>query len=148
MQLPRKGILIRILIYGILLAIFLPPAVSRFFAEPEAKESVQQPAEPDLEGLDKKTIVGPDGKKMEYFELTPEEFEQRFGRPPPDQGPAFEPQKPAVPEAQPGEAKGIEGEAKVAGVDGEGKAGTPEAEKAPEPSEDANKPDPVENPDG
>ncbi len=90
MRLPRKGILIRIVIYGALLAFVLPPAIKRFFAEREAKQAVEQPDEgPNLEGLQKKTIVGPDGKQMEYFELTPEEFEARFGRPAPSEvGPA------------------------------------------------------------
>jgi len=150
MRLPRKGILIRILIYGILLAIVLPPAVKRFFAESEAQKQVQQSVEPDLEGLDKKTIVGPDGKKMEYFELTPEEFEQRFGRPPPEQGPAFEPQKPIPDGAEPGESTaGVEADA--GGLEASKGADDNSVDAAPALADDTigeAKPDPVEAPTG
>ncbi len=133
MRLPRKGILIRIVIYGVLLAIVLPPAVKRFFAERPAPEKIVAPPD-DLEGLQKKTIVGPDGKTMDYYELTPEEFEQRFGRPPPSEvGPAPTPGD----KAEPTKAETAE-QPPTEKASGDAKADLVESPSAPDPVEAGN----------
>lgn len=83
MRLPRKAILIRLCIYIPLLAFFGWQAYKRYQAEQEVKT-----AAPEIEGV-KRTIAGPDGKPIEYFEITEDQAKQMGWQP--------EPAKPAAP---------------------------------------------------
>jgi hypothetical protein len=83
---PRRGILIRALVYGPILGYLGWQAVERWRAQREADAAAQdQPAAPN-----KRTITFPDGSEHEVIELTPEQAEQMLGRPldPPDGGAA------------------------------------------------------------
>jgi hypothetical protein len=84
MRLPRKAILIRLCIYIPLLAFFGWQAYKRFRTEQEVKN-----AAPEIEGV-KRTITGPDGKPIEYFEITEDQAKQMGWQPEP---------KPATPPA-------------------------------------------------
>lgn len=77
MRLPRKAILIRLCIYIPLLAFFGWQAYKRYRSEQEV-----QSAAPELGGV-KRTITGPDGKQIEYFEITEDQAKQMGWQPEP-----------------------------------------------------------------
>ena len=100
MRLPRKGILIRIAVYGTLLAFFGWQAWTKHRAEKEL--AAEQAAHT-------RSATLPDGRTIEYMELTPEQAERMFGVPPavergaPDAAPAPAPEgAAAAPVAPPG----------------------------------------------
>jgi hypothetical protein len=74
---PRRGILIRLLVYGPILGYLGWQAIERWKGERGADSAAQeQPAEPL-----KRTVTFPDGTKHEVLELTPEQAEQMLGKP-------------------------------------------------------------------
>lgn len=81
MRLPSKGILIRLCIYVPLLAFFGYKAYQRYQSEQAAETAAPE------KGV-KRTIVGPDGKPMEYFEITEEQARQMGYKPEPEAKPA------------------------------------------------------------
>lgn len=76
MRWPRKGILIRLLIWPPILGYAVWSAFFRE-REPAPPPVVEQPVGK------KRTIEGPDGKTFQIIELTPEEYEAQYGEPPP-----------------------------------------------------------------
>jgi hypothetical protein len=78
-ELPRKGILIRIIIYGAALAFFGTGAIKRCLAEREAERAASR----DTADLPTKRVTLPDGSEVEILELTEAQFEAHFGQPPP-----------------------------------------------------------------
>ncbi len=105
MRLPRKGILIRLVIYGGLLSYFGWQALEHYFAEKEAEAGVA--AENDDRGLPSRKVNLPDGRSVEVLEITPEQAEQMYGVPPsvmpgePEGGAAKTPPAEAPAEAPP-----------------------------------------------
>lgn len=94
MRLPRKGILIRLCIYLPLLAFFGWKAYQRYQSEQAAER-----AAPELEGT-KRVITGPDGKPIEYFEITEEQAKKMGYQPEPEAAPPTDAKAP--PPAAPG----------------------------------------------
>jgi len=103
MRLPRRGILIRIVIYGALISFFGWQAWKKSQEQAELSGSTSDPAD----GPRAREATLPDGRRIEYIELTPEEAQKRFGanpaferegKPSPDSGAKPEP------EAKPPEA--------------------------------------------
>jgi hypothetical protein len=83
---PRRGVLIRLLVYGPILGYLGWHAIERWRAQREADAAVEQPSEPR-----KRTVTFPDGSQHEVLELTPEQAEQMLGKPlepPKDDAPA------------------------------------------------------------
>ena len=91
MRWPRKGILIRLLIYGPIIGYLGYQAVEKFRAEREVTEA-DAPAAPGGQDVEdklepyKKTIEMPDGSKQEIIQLTPEQAEEILGHPLPEPG--------------------------------------------------------------
>jgi hypothetical protein len=82
MRLPRKRVLIRVLIYVPLLGYFGWQALDRWRAEQVAhspEPSVEEKLAPH-----KKWMTFPDGTKQEIYELTPEEAADILGHEPPE----------------------------------------------------------------
>lgn len=80
MKLPRKGILIRIVIYGAALTFFGYGAIRKHLAEKEALEAAESDVvETNLDDLPTKKVVMPDGRTVEVLEMTEEQFEAQFG---------------------------------------------------------------------
>lgn len=77
MRLPRKGILIRIVIYGSLIGYFGWGAVKRYTAKRGA-DRAQTELREELE-QHKSTVTLPDGSQQEIYEITPEQAERLFG---------------------------------------------------------------------
>jgi hypothetical protein len=91
MRLPRRGILIRIVIYGALISFFGWQAWKKSQEDAELSGGADDPAD----GPRTREATLPDGRRIEYIELTPEEAQKRFGA-----SPAFErDDKPAAPPA-------------------------------------------------
>lgn len=76
MRLPPKPILIRIVIYGSLIAFFGWQAYARFSAQKAAERA--QAADKEQVGKERTMQLG-DGTQMPVLELTPEEAEREFG---------------------------------------------------------------------
>lgn len=87
MQLPPKAVLIRICIYGPLLAYFGYLACQRYQAEQEQKEA------PVLEGR-KHTFTLPDGKSVDVVEISEDQARQ-MGFDPSKSGPPSQAEAPA-----------------------------------------------------
>ena len=108
MRLPRKGILIRLVIYGGLLSYFGWQALEHYFAEKEAEAGVAAGSEE--RGLPSRKVNLPDGRSVEVLEITPEQAEQMYGVPPsvmpgePEGGAAKTPPAEAPPSAPPADA--------------------------------------------
>lgn len=83
MRWPRKGILIRALIYGPLLGYFGWQAWQKWQADPVEATTPAEPTVDDKLERHKKTIELPDGTKHEIYELTPEQAEEILGHPVP-----------------------------------------------------------------
>jgi len=91
---PRKGILIRLLIYGPIIGFLSYQALEKYRTEREVTETDVAGAEPpsgdDVEDkLEpyKKVIEMPDGTKQEIIQLTPEQAEEILGHPLPEHKP-------------------------------------------------------------
>lgn len=84
MKLPPKAVLIRICIYGPLLAYFGYMACQRYQAE--QAERAEQAAAPELEGR-RQTFTLPDGKSVEVVEISEDQARQ-MGIDPNQIGPA------------------------------------------------------------
>ncbi|MEZ4379955.1 MAG: hypothetical protein R3A79_01315 [Nannocystaceae bacterium] len=126
MPLPRKGILIRLVIYGSLLGYFGWQALSHFLAERAAEESAASADE-----VTKREYKLPDGRSVEVLELTPEQAERMYGVPPSvGPGDAAAPGDAAKPgDAAPepaGEAPAPEGSAQAAPATGGAAEAAPE----------------------
>ncbi len=80
MRLPRKGILIRFAIYGLLFGYFGWQAVSHYLAEQEAEASAAGSSAEDE--LPRRAYTLPDGRSIEVLEITPEQAERMYGVPP------------------------------------------------------------------
>lgn len=76
MRLPRKGILIRIVVYGGLLGFFGWRALMPHLVEPAANDDDER-----LEELkqQRRTITLPNGQTQVIYEITPEQAERLFG---------------------------------------------------------------------
>jgi hypothetical protein len=101
MRLPRKGILIRVLIYGPLFGYFGWQALDRWRAE-----QASTPPEPSVEDKlapHKKWMTFPDGTKQEIYELTPEEAAEILGHEMPEAPDADQAESGAPTEAEPAE---------------------------------------------
>ncbi len=89
MRLPRKGILIRFAIYGLLLGYFGWQAINHYLAEREAEASAAGSLTEDE--LPRRAYTLPDGRSIEVLEITPEQAERMYGVPP-SAGPAEPPE--------------------------------------------------------
>jgi hypothetical protein len=78
MRLPRKGVLIRVLIYVPLLGFFGWQALERWRAE-RAAETATEPTVDEKLAPHKKWVTFPDGTKQEIYELTPQEAADILG---------------------------------------------------------------------
>lgn len=99
MPLPRRGILIRIVVYGALISFFGWRACAKYQEE--------KATEAEIESVSREAKL-PDGRTIEYLELTPEQAEKMFGAKvergepsPPSEGAAA---APVVPPAAPAPA--------------------------------------------
>jgi hypothetical protein len=86
MRWPRKGILIRLAIYGPLVAFLSYNACANWRARQDANELAEPPGltTQSLEeklAPHKRTVTLPDGTKQDVYELTPEEAERLLGAP-------------------------------------------------------------------
>ena len=85
MKLPRKGILVRIVIYGAGLAWAGYGAVHHWLDKREAERNMQtqQPADlpAQLQGLDSRELSLPDGSTMTVYELSQEQLDSMVGTP-------------------------------------------------------------------
>jgi hypothetical protein len=88
MKLPPKGVLIRICIYGPLLAFFGYQACQKYKAEQE-----QEKAAPVIDGR-KHTFTLPDGKSVEVVEISEDQARQ-MGFDPSKSGPPSKAEAPA-----------------------------------------------------
>lgn len=88
MQLPRKAVLIRICIYGPLLAYFGYMACQKYQAE-----KAEQNAAPEIDGP-KHTFTLPDGKSVEVVEISEDQARQ-MGLDPNQREPASKAEPPA-----------------------------------------------------
>jgi hypothetical protein len=77
MRLPRKGILIRIVVYGSLIGFFGYRCAKRQLAPPSDETETRDPVE--ALDLPRQTIVLPDGSEQEIYRITPEQAESYFG---------------------------------------------------------------------
>ena len=87
MRWPRKGILIRLLIYGPIIGFLSYQALEKYRTEREVTETDVAPLQEDVEDkLEpyKKVIEMPDGSKQEIIQLTPEQAEELLGHPLPE----------------------------------------------------------------
>lgn len=87
MRWPRKGILIRLLIYGPIIGFLSYQAIEKYRTEREVTETDVPPLQEDVEDkLEpyKKVIEMPDGSKQEIIQLTPEQAEEILGHPLPE----------------------------------------------------------------
>lgn len=87
MRWPRKGILIRLLIYGPIIGFLSYQAIEKYRTEREVTETDVAPLQEDVEDkLEpyKKVIDMPDGSKQEIIQLTPEQAEEILGHPLPE----------------------------------------------------------------
>ena len=87
MRWPRKGILIRLLIYGPIIGFLAYQALEKYRTEREVTETDVAPLQEDVEDkLEpyKKVIEMPDGSKQEIIQLTPEQAEEILGHPLPE----------------------------------------------------------------
>jgi hypothetical protein len=75
MRLPRKGILIRVVIYGAALSYFGWQALSHYFDERAAEEAAAGASD----DVTKREYKLPDGRSVEVLELTPEQAERMYG---------------------------------------------------------------------
>ena len=124
MRLPRKGILIRIAIYGTIITVLGVRALLQCNEERAAKQSeVEELGTP-------RTMTLPDGKQVQVIEITPEKAAQLGYTAPPTVGPAPEAKRP---EATPADAKVPDAADPDAKQPAAGSAGT-----AAPPSEAAN----------
>lgn len=80
MRLPRKGILIRFAIYGLLFGYFGWQAINHYLAEQEAEASAAGSSAEDE--LPRRAYTLPDGRSIEVLEITPEQAERLYGVPP------------------------------------------------------------------
>ncbi|MCA9659390.1 MAG: hypothetical protein KC486_13675 [Myxococcales bacterium] len=117
MRLPRKGILIRILVYGTALGYFGWQALSHYFDERAAEEAAAGASD----DVTKREYKLPDGRSVEVLELTPEQAERMYGVSP-SVGPADDGAKDADAEAP---------------AKGEGAEAAPTGEAAPDKGADA-----------
>ncbi len=136
MRLPRKGILIRIVIYGGLLSYFGWQAINHYMDEKEAEEGAA--AEVDSSGVPSRQYKLPDGRSVEVLEITPEQAEQMYGVSPsvmpgePEEG-SSAPKPPAAEEAG-GAAPEGEAPAKPPGSAEEKAVDAPEAAPGADPA--------------
>ncbi len=136
MRLPRKGILIRIVIYGGLLSYFGWQAINHYLDEKEAEQGA---AEVDSSGVPSRQYKLPDGRSVEVLEITPEQAEQMYGVSPsvmpgePEEGGAA--LKPAAEGAEaPGGAAPEAAPSAPGTPPGEQAAGEPEADPKADPA--------------
>ncbi|MCB9566717.1 MAG: hypothetical protein H6710_05810 [Myxococcales bacterium] len=80
MPLPRKGILIRFVVYGTLIAFFGWRAWDRHQEEKAAEAAATSPS--GETGLPSREYRLPDGRSVEVLEVTPEQAQEMFGVPP------------------------------------------------------------------
>ncbi|MCB9704452.1 MAG: hypothetical protein H6711_21390 [Myxococcales bacterium] len=127
MPLPRKGILIRFVVYGTLIAFFGWRAWDRHQEEKAAEAAATSPS--GETGLPSREYRLPDGRSVEVLEVTPEQAQEMFGVPPRIEAGEAAPSPGGVGEAKaPAEAAGSEGEAKAAAdAAGEGAPAAAEA---------------------
>lgn len=86
----RRGLLIRVLIFGPLFVYFGFAAIQKCRLEQQTAEDT---AKRDAEiKQNTKTIDLPNGKSMQVIELTPEEAAAKYGYKPPEIGPAKTPE--------------------------------------------------------
>ncbi len=91
MRLPRKGILIRIAVYGTLIGYFGWQAYEKREADQAAKKVVDDPS---VTPGSTRSFTMPDGRTIEVLEVTPEQAKTMFGNHPRD---SADPTKPALP---------------------------------------------------
>ncbi len=155
MRWPRRGILIRLLIYVPLIG-FLAWRVLKSDDTVELAPEAASPAAPD-DDLDAKlapyrrTVHLPDGTKQEIVELTPEQAEELLGHSIPDSlddGAAeAEPSGPAPAETEPSEPAPAEAEpSEPAPAEAEPSEPAPAERPAPKPDPGAPDPAPVPTP--
>jgi hypothetical protein len=104
MRLPRKGIIIRLLIYVPLLGYFGWHALERWRSEqPGAAEDSAEATVDEKLAPYKKVMTFPDGTKQEIYELTPEEAASILGHelPPAAGADRATPKEPSAPDEPP-----------------------------------------------
>lgn len=118
MRLPRKGVLIRLLIYVPLIGYLSWSAITNCQARRAAEEAAATPSAPApdpalQERLEphKRIIKLPDGTEQAIYELTPEEAQELLGAPVnvPDEAPA-DGKAPSDPKASADDSPSVEAE--------------------------------------
>jgi hypothetical protein len=82
-KLPPKRILIRIVLYVVIFSYLGWEAWSRYRAEQHAQDQAFKEKVKLLVDHQPRSVTLPDGSQMPIFELTPAQFEERFGEAPP-----------------------------------------------------------------
>ena len=95
MRLPRKGVLIRLAIYGPLLGYFGWQALEKWRAEQAAAEQSAEPTIDEKLAPHKKWVTFPDGTKQAIYELSPQEAADILGHEVPAPGAEQASSKPA-----------------------------------------------------
>lgn len=119
MRLPRRGVLIRLVIYLPLFGFLGWRVVQARCGEPEPTVEPEPSLQDDLAPY-RKTILLPDGTTQEIVEMTPEQAEAVLGHPLPREPDPDEAEAPAKPNAEGGpEAEPADGdEPEAAPADG------------------------------